>query len=206
VPDRRIRTIPPFVVKPPDPALRLPEELRGFVEAYKPLLLTVGLLEPEYDLALQVDAIEEVLRRFPGAGLIIAGSGSLERELRRHIASKPYAAHILLYGDMPHAVTLRLMLDADVLLRTTLYDGDSVALREALYLGLPVIATDNGMRPSGVQLIPCSDRERLCDAICATVAGDRPRRAAAGDGQENVRAVVEFYGELLGGSTGLPDR
>jgi len=196
----RIRTILPFVVKAPDPSLPLPEPLGAFCAAHKPLLLTVGLLEPEYDLAMQVDALEDVLERFSGVGLIIAGAGSLEEELRRHIASKPYGRHILLYGDMPHAVTLRLMLGGDALLRTTFYDGDSVAVREALGLGLPVIATDNGMRPAGVRLIPRSNREELLRAICATVAETGARRPLPGDGQENVRAVVEFYRELLGGA------
>ena len=110
--------------------------------------------------------------------------------------------HVLLYGDMPHAVTLRAMLECDMLLRTTLYDGDSVSVREALYIGTPVIATDNGMRPPGVHLIPrigpgaiarCGG-EPSCDAGVA-------RQAPAGDGQENVRAVLRFYEELLGGST-----
>ena len=67
---------------------------------------------------------------------------------------------------MPHAVTLRATLESDVVLRTTLYDGDSVSVREALYIGTPVIATDNGMRPEGVHLIPPSDAGRLRDAVC----------------------------------------
>ena len=33
-----------------------------------------------------------------------------------------------------------------IFLRTTLYDGDSISVREALHLGVPVIASDNGMR------------------------------------------------------------
>ena len=133
----------------------------------------------------------------PGAGLVIVGAGSLEESLRAHIASKPIATR-LLYGDMPHAVTLRATLECDVLLRTTLYDGDSVSVREALYIGTPVIATDNGMRPAGVHLIPASDPERLRDAVCRTAfarSGAKGRRA--GDGQENIRAVVEFYEEVL---------
>src|SRR5438105_8526009 len=39
--------------------------------------------------------------------------------------------------------SLRAIADADVLLRTTLYDGDAISVREALYLGTPVVATDN---------------------------------------------------------------
>jgi glycosyltransferase involved in cell wall biosynthesis len=193
----RIRTILPFVVKPPDPALPLTGRLRDFMAAHKPVLLTVGLLEPEYDLALQIDTMEDILQRFPKAGLMIVGAGSLESDLWKHIAAKPYAEHAMLYGDLPHAMTLRVMLQADALLRTTLYDGDSVAVREALYIGTPVIASDNGMRPRGVRLIPVSNRERLRDAIFEVLESRLPRQNVPGDGQENVRQVAAFYQELL---------
>jgi len=157
----------------------------------------VGLLEPEYDLAMQIDAMAGILEQYPRAGLIIAGAGSLEESLRAQIAAKPYAPHILLYGDMPHAVTLRATLECAALLRTTLYDGDSVSVREALYLGTPVIATDNGMRPPGLKLIPVSDPVSLRDAVCGLLARGTARQEPAGDGQENVRAVLELYERLL---------
>jgi glycosyltransferase involved in cell wall biosynthesis len=141
-----------------------------------------------------------ILQRYPRAGLIIAGAGSLDGELQARIAAKPYASQILLYGDMPHAVTMRVTLECDLLLRTTLYDGDSVSVREALYLGTPVIATDNGMRPAGVHLIPASDPKRLSAAAIDLLSRDDLRQPCAGDGQENVRAVVKFYEELTTGA------
>ena len=193
----RIRTILPFSVQPPDRSLPLPERLAAFLGAHSPALLTVGLLEPEYDLELQIETMEGILERYPRAGLLIVGAGSLEESLRARIAGKPYGDHVLLYGDMPHAVTLRATLECDVLLRTTRYDGDSVSVREALYLGTPVIASDNGMRPEGVHLIPLSGAEPLRDAVCDLLSGDGARRAPGGDGQENIRAVVRFYEELL---------
>jgi glycosyltransferase involved in cell wall biosynthesis len=197
VPPERIRTILPFSVEPPDPGLALPEPLRNFFGTHKPVLATVGLLEPEYDLPMQVETLAAIVERFPEVGLIIAGAGGIQAELARRIAAKPYAEHILLYGDMPHPIALRVIQKSDALLRTTLYDGDAVAVREALYMGTPVIATDNGMRPAGVRLIPTSDPERLGDAILETLSDDSPRQAVAGDGRENIRAVVDFYGELL---------
>ena len=119
----------------------------------------MGLLEPEYDLPLQIDAMAEVLARHPNAGLAIVGSGSREESLRERIDAKPYRDRILLCGDVAHEATLRAIAASDVVLRTTLYDGDSVSVREALAFGKPVIATDNGMRPAGVRLMPARDGE-----------------------------------------------
>jgi glycosyltransferase involved in cell wall biosynthesis len=132
--------------------------------------------------------------------IVLSVINGFETELRSRIASKSYADRILLYGDMPHAVTLRAILESDALLRTTLYDGDSVSVREALYLGTPVIATGNGMRPTGVRLVPMSNSARLRDAIFELLAEPGARHPAAGDGQENIRAVIEFYRELSAGS------
>src|SRR5205807_3427438 len=66
--EKRIRTILPFVVQPPDPAIAMPQRLADFFAAHKPVLLTVGLLEPEYDLAMQIEAMAGIRERFPRAG------------------------------------------------------------------------------------------------------------------------------------------
>lgn len=196
VPDERIRLIAPHAL-PSRPEAGLPPLLHDFFCAHSPVLLTVGLLEREYDLPLQIEALGEVRRRFPKAGLVIAGAGSLESELRAAIAAQPWAEHILLAGDVPHPVTLRAIAEADALLRTTHYDGDSVAVREALHLGTPVIATDNAMRPEGVRLFPARDRAALCAAI-ERLLSDPPPRAGAEPGAdaENIEAVLELYREL----------
>lgn len=165
VPEHRIKLLCPYApVSVPDETV-VPPAIREFVKSHSPVLTTVGLLEPEYDLALQIDAMAEIRSRHANAGLIIVGSGSLEGELRRAIAATAVARDIMLCGDVPHAATIRLLADSDLFLRTTRYDGDSVSVREALQIGLPVIASDNGMRPEGVRLIPRSDAGALVAAI-----------------------------------------
>src|SRR6185437_5162688 len=134
-----------------------------------------------------------------------------EDEMRQLIASKPYADRILLWGDLPHPVTLRLMRDSDIVLRTTLYDGDSIAVHEALGLGTPVIATRNGMRPPGVRLIEMRDADGLQAAIEEILENPPPRKPEIAASNENIRAVYDLYRELLrpsavltpGGSGGL---
>jgi glycosyltransferase involved in cell wall biosynthesis len=192
----RIRLILPHALPARRPDAELPPALRNFFCAHSPVLITVGLLEPEYDLPLQIEALGEVRRRFPKAGLFIAGAGSLEGELRRRIAEQPWAEHILLPGDVPHPVTLRAIAEADALLRTTLYDGDSVAVREALHLGTPVIATDNAMRPAGVRLIPARDKAALTEAVGQALGLRQPLRPPE-EAADNIEAVVTLYRELM---------
>ena len=174
-----------------------PEALAAFIRAHRPFLFTVGLLEPEYDLPLQIETLGKVRERYGSAGLVIAGAGSLEGDLRKLIGSKPWAEHVLLWGDMPHAVTLRAIAECDALLRTTHYDGDSIAVREALGLGTPVIASDNGMRPQGVRLIPARDGATLEAAIVQTLDTATSRPASGGRDNSNTAQVIQVYERLL---------
>jgi glycogen(starch) synthase len=197
VPQSRIHLIPPHA-EPQLDDKPLPGELGEFFARHNPVLLTVGLLEPEYDLQLQIEVLGKIRELHPAAGLVIVGSGSLEPDLRRHIQSKDYSGHIVLYGDMAHDSTMRVMAASDVLLRTTRYDGDSVAVREALALGTPVVATDNAMRPRGVRTVPVGDIGSLVFSIEDALANsDRAPAAVEFPANENLENVYRLYSNLL---------
>jgi glycosyltransferase involved in cell wall biosynthesis len=179
----------------------LPEKLRSFFAAHSPLLLTVGLLEPEYDLPLQIEVLGAVRDKYPQAGLAIIGAGSLVADRSGRIAAKPYAEHILLCGDVPHAGTLRAIEECSLFLRTTLYDGDSISVREALHVGAMVIASENGMRPPGVRLIPPANLEALREAILAALAEPPIRKHVAPADETNLQAVLEIYQSISAGAS-----
>jgi glycogen synthase len=176
----------------------LVEPLTGFFARHQPVLISAGQLEPEYNLQLQIEALGRLLTTYPDAGLVLLGHGSLEEDLRNLIESKPFSGHILLCGDVPHTLTMRAVYRSAGMLRTTLYDGDAISVREALYLGTPVIATDNGMRPAGVRLVPMSDVNALSAAIRETMALSAARTREIGIPDDtNLQAVLNLYRELV---------
>ncbi|MFN2512079.1 MAG: glycosyltransferase family 4 protein [Pyrinomonadaceae bacterium] len=197
VPSQRIQLILPHALSTPPLETELPGTIKSFFTSHGPVILSVGLLEPEYDLALQIEALGRVRPQFPNAGLVIIGSGSLEADLRRQIDEKPYGPHVLLCGDVPHDATLRAITKSDLFLRTTLHDGDSISVREALHLGVPVIATDNGMRPEGVVLVPPAQLDALCDVIRNNLVARVEAPSGAAAGEENLAAVMNLYWEVL---------
>ena len=192
----RLHLIAPFVHQNPDHAVEIPSNLKEFAEKHQPFLLTVCLLEDTYDLFMQIDAMEKILQKLPNAGLMIVGSGTLETDLKSAIVAKSYADRIFLAGDVKHPVTLHLINRADVLLRTTKFDGDAIAVREALFLETPVIATDNKMRPEGVNLIPIHDEDALVSIIENLAKRERKSKIEKPDDKSNIEAVLKVYEEI----------
>jgi glycosyltransferase involved in cell wall biosynthesis len=193
----RVRIILPFSHELPDKSAAFPEIIRDFAKTHTPFLLSTSLLEKEYDISLQIKALGPVLVEFPRAGLLIAGSGSLEEKLREEIQNTGYADHILMTGDLDHKTALNLIDDCDILLRTTHFDGDAISIREALFLETPVIATDNGMRPEGVHLIPVGDAGALAEKIKIVASGEKRVKKERAEDRSNLQAVVKLYEEII---------
>ena len=194
----RLHLIAPFVHQNPDKSIEIPSNLKEFAGKHQPFLLTVCLLEDTYDLFMQIDAMGKVLESLPIAGLMIVGSGKLENDLKAAMAAKPYADRIFLAGDVKHPVTLHLINRADILLRTTKFDGDAIAVREALFLETPVIATDNKMRPDAVNLIPIHDENALVSMIETVAKRGSKVKTEKPDDKSNIKAVLKVYEEILG--------
>ncbi len=193
----KLHQIYPFVLRNPDKSIEIPDKLKSFAAKHQPFLLAVCLLEDTYDLFMQIDALGEILKKMPNAGLMIVGSGSLESELKAAIAAKNYAESILLAGDVEHKFTLHLIEKADILLRTTKFDGDAIAVREALFLGTKVIATDNKMRPDGVDLIPIQDSAALIEKVVELGGEEKAAKIEKLDDESNIEAVLAVYREIV---------
>ncbi|MCC6246066.1 MAG: glycosyltransferase family 4 protein [Gemmatimonadaceae bacterium] len=172
-------------------AASLPDALGEFKRAHTPLFLSVGLLESEYCLELQIDAMELLRQEWPQAGLVIIGSGSLEEALRQRVANSPSSSHILMTGNVPHRYTLRAIAEADVLLRTTAYDGDAVSVREAVQIGTPVVASNTCLRPRGVHVMRALTVEALVQSC--QVALSVPAIADAESDRDELDRIETFY-------------
>jgi glycosyltransferase involved in cell wall biosynthesis len=87
---------------------------------------------------------------------------------------------------------------ADVYVRPTLADGDSVSVREAVALGRTVVATSVGTRPSEAILVPPGEADALATAL-VEAAEARPILRVARNTDEEVnddcvRRLLELYG------------
>lgn len=102
----------------------------------------------------------------------------------------------LFYGEYAPPAIAR----ASVFLRPTRTDGDAVSVREALALGVPVVASDVAPRPTGAFLHRAGSVESLLDAVrTALDSGATQRAPGAGEaaGLDALECVYQSVGGTL---------
>ncbi|WP_223691163.1 glycosyltransferase [Leifsonia poae] len=156
--------------------------------------VNVGRLSPEKNQSRLVRAFAEVHAVHPATRLVIVGSGPLEGDLLKLIASLNLEGSVFLTGMQrnPHAIMAR----ADCFVLSSDYEGQPMVILEALVLGLPIVtvefASAKNALPAGSGLVvPQSDRG-VADGLEAFLRGDVP--ASAFDyAAYNRKATSQFY-------------
>ena len=110
-----------------------------------PLLGVVGSLYPVKGHRFLLEAMPEILGRWPKAQLLVIGRGELEVALKEQVEQLAIEANVHFLGmrqDVP-----RLLSVLDVFVLPSLSEGLSLALLEAMAAGIPVVATKVGGNP-----------------------------------------------------------
>lgn len=184
-------------------AAPLPESLRACFAA--PVILGVGRLERQKAFHLLLDAHALLLERGVTQHLCILGEGSERVRLEAHIRSLGIRNSVFLPGLMDPAPV---MARAQALALSSLFEGFSLVLVEALCLGVPVVAADCPSGPKEVlahgvygALTPIGDAACPADAL-QEVLKEKPDPAALEAGKARAEvfapaATVAAWEEVL---------
>jgi glycogen synthase len=151
----------------------LNREIVAWMDEHQPLFSTALFFRPEYGFDLLVSAIAKLRVRYPSVGCLVMGSGEQESEARKLVRDSGLDNQMRLMGDVDHAQCLALISRSDIFLRTTLYDADSISVREAMALGVTVVASRVGARPKGVILFQPGDATDLLSKIESAITFER---------------------------------
>ena len=185
----------PAFLKAERPEVSPESGLLPWIGRHRPLFSTVLFFRPEYGFDLLVAALTRLSRLYPSLGCLVMGSGEQRAEAEERVREAGLEESILLLGDVNHDACLALMSVCDVFLRPTREDGDSISVREALSLGVPVVASRVGTRPAGAILFHPGDvEEMVCkvELALASKKGSQPQAAGC------MERLLEIYRQVDG--------
>jgi glycosyltransferase involved in cell wall biosynthesis len=149
---KRVHLITPFPRLRVAESLTLSDDIETFCRQHTPLIASLSAFEPASQLADQFDILSKIRERYPSAGLIAMGDGSLHFKYLHERALHKDFNHILLTGALPAAATAELIGRANVLLRTSGAAEDPSPSYEAGKAATPVVSLNSGHRPAEIEL------------------------------------------------------
>jgi glycosyltransferase involved in cell wall biosynthesis len=166
-----------------------------------PVLLAVGRLAPQKDFGTLIRAFERVRRSRP-ARLMILGDGP-ERDALEALAAEVGLESAV---DLPGRIVnpFPYMVRADAFVLSSRWEGLPSVLIEALFCGVPVVATDCPSGPREILaggkhglLVPVGDVEALARGIESALDGEIPRPAPSSWEPYEQETVVRRYLDVL---------
>jgi glycosyltransferase involved in cell wall biosynthesis len=161
----------------------------------RPSVLFLAALERRKGVDILLDAFEVVARSRPDVQLRLAGSGSLEHEIRSRAGREPLAGRVAVLGQVAREEVPTLLRSSTLLCLPSLGEPLGMSALEALASGLPVVATNTGgladlVPDGGGRKVPAGDAEALARAL-DELLGLGPEEGAALAARN--RAVAESY-------------
>ncbi|HTJ86325.1 MAG TPA: glycosyltransferase [Terriglobales bacterium] len=157
----------------------------------------VGRLEPQKNPLLLLQAFAEL--KYSHAHLVLSGDGSLREQLKAYVKAQKLGDRVHLLGKQNNVPNI--LAASDVFVLSSNWEGNPLAVMEAMAAGLPVIATQVGGVPELVQsgdqgfLVPAGDCIRFTGAMKALIDSAETRHAMGRAAQ--TRAMREFKVERM---------
>jgi glycosyltransferase involved in cell wall biosynthesis len=99
-------------------------------------------LLPIYNVSLLIRAIPVVIKEEPKARFIIAGEGPERENIEKEAEDLNISSSVQFLGWVPHEKMPNILAQTDIYVSTSLYDGTSISLLEAMGSGAFPIVTD----------------------------------------------------------------
>lgn len=143
-----------------------------FLRTHEPVLFSYVAFRPEYELDVMREALSRFRKAYPKAGLIWLGFPNKEMPKAEEFAASWPAEErgsLLLLGNLNHDEFLTLMTRSTINWRSPVCDGVAASVLESLTLGVPVVASENGRRPTGVVTYRETDPDDMCAKLTFVV-------------------------------------
>jgi len=175
----------------------LAPEVEAFLQEHHPVFFCYVSFRPEYRLPVLRDAMLRFRKHYPNAGFIWLGFPSKELPAARDFVRcwpSQERESLLVLGNLAHDEFLTLMTRCFAYIRTPACDGVSSSILESLTLGVPVVASENGNRPTSVITYREDDAEDLCIKLIGVAVSHEQviDRTRLEDAEDNISRTVDW--------------
>ena len=146
-------------------------------------ILLVGQLIPRKGGDVLLDAFAHVLEKLPRARVAFAGSGEFEPQLRLQAERLGITGSVDFLGELSRAQLIDAYRETSVMVIPSRSEGLPLVLLEALWIGLPVVASAVDGLPEVIRdgenglLVPAEDSSALAQALLRVLTDDQFRAA-----------------------------
>lgn len=147
------------------------------------IFLTAGRLVPVKNIGLQIEAMANVVKKYPNAELWIVGDGKEKSNLKSKISKLKLEDKVKLLGWQNNLENF--YSQADAFLLTSDYEGWGLVVIEAVSFGLPIIMTDVGCAGELIEneksglIIPAGDKSKLEERMIRFIEDENLRKNLA---------------------------
>jgi len=190
----KIKLLPVFVDVKKIQKAPVKTDLRQKYPQFSHIILMASRLSKEKNIWLAIEAMKGVIQKYPKAGLIIAGEGPEEQNLKFQISNLKMNESIKVEkwtDNLPSYYKT-----ANVFLLTSNYEGYCRTVLEAASVDCPVVMTDVGIAGKVLKneynclIVPVGDKEKLKIAILR-IFGDDALRAKLIFSSENIANLLQ---------------
>jgi glycosyltransferase involved in cell wall biosynthesis len=161
------------------------------ISDHQQVVATVGMLVPVKDHMMLIDAAYKVLRCCPNTVFLVIGDGPLRHKLTDHAKSLGIERNLRFTGFKTCIAEILQIIDVYVC--SSISEGLSLSILEAMAARKPVIATNVGGNPEIIVhgengfLVPQKNAEELSIKIIMTLRDNQLADRLGSNGQQNVQ-------------------
>lgn len=160
------------------------------------MVLYVGRIYKGKGLEFLIDAMEQVVAKYPEVRLVVAGDGGYLKSIEAYIHNKTVRNHIEFLGWQDTGALNRLYNEAAVCVMPSIVEGFGLTILEAMACGCPVIATDSGGAVDIIRngengvLVTYGGRDKLDGSIIQLMTDAETRNQIIENGLKTVRSFT----------------
>lgn len=128
----------------------LPDEIEAFFQNFACVICTYVFMRPEFFANEMLEAFSLLVKEQQDTGLLIMGPYKDDEKINALFTKFNVKENAIAVGNQPHDAFLTMLSRSKIYWRTPVKDGVCSSVLEALSLGVPVVAAENGSRPDGV--------------------------------------------------------